>query len=55
MVLTAPELVVSESVEMLDEVEIAAELQQRVLTDRMMRGKKGAEVQTRHDRSPIAE
>jgi hypothetical protein len=34
---------------MLDEVEVAAELQHRVLADRMMRGKKGAEFKTRHD------
>jgi hypothetical protein len=42
MVLAAPELVVAEFVEMLDEVEIAAELQHRVLADRMVRGEKGA-------------
>ena len=50
MVLAAPEFVVAEPVEMLDEVEIAAELQHRVLADRMMRGEEGAEIQTRHDR-----
>ena len=31
---------------MLHEVEIAAELQHRVLADRMVRGEEGAEVQT---------
>ena len=49
MVFAAPEFVVAELVEPLDQVEIAAELQQRVFADRMMRGKKGAEIQTRHD------
>jgi hypothetical protein len=44
MMLAAPELVVPEPVEMLDEIEIAAELQHRVLADRMVRGEKGAEV-----------
>ena len=53
MVLAAPEFVVAELVELLDEVEIAAELQHRVLADRMMRSEKGAEIQTRHDRSPV--
>jgi len=48
MVFAAPELVIAEPVELLDEVEIAAELQQRMLADRMMRGEEGAEFQTRH-------
>jgi hypothetical protein len=43
MVLAAPELVVPELVEMLDEVEIPAELQHRVLTDRMVGGEERAE------------
>jgi hypothetical protein len=42
-----------EPVELLDEVEIAMELQHRVLADRVMRGKEGAEIQTRHDGSPV--
>jgi len=42
MVLAAPELVVSQSIQALDEVKVAAELQHRVLTDGMMRGEKGA-------------
>ena len=42
MMLAAPELVVAELVEMLDQIEVAAELQQRVLADRMMRGEEGA-------------
>src|SRR5262249_46492553 len=37
-------------VELLDEVEVAAELQQRVLADRVVRGEKGTEFETRHDR-----
>ena len=52
MMLAAPELVVAEPVEMLHEVEIPAELQHRMLADRMVRGKEGAEIQTRHDGSP---
>ena len=46
--LAAPELVVAELVEMLDEVEVAAELQHRVFADRMMGGEEGAELQARH-------
>ena len=49
MVFAAPEFVIAELVEPFDQVEIAAELQQRVFADRVMRGKKGAEIQTRHD------
>jgi len=49
MVLTAPEFVVSELVQVLHELEIAAELQHRVLTDGMMGGEEGAKMQTRHD------
>ena len=48
MVLAAPELVVAEPVEVLDEVEIAAELQHRVLADRVVRGEEGAEAKTGH-------
>src|SRR5215469_13928955 len=48
MVLAAPELVIAELVEMLDQVEVAAELKHRVLADRMMRGEKGAKSETRH-------
>src|SRR5712671_1172294 len=46
MMLSAPEFFVPELVQMLHEVEIAAELQHRVLTDRMVGGEEGAEVQT---------
>ena len=48
MVLAAPEFVVAELVEKLDEVEVAAELQHRVLADRVMRGEKSAKPKTRH-------
>src|SRR5579871_66751 len=56
MVLAAPELVIAEIVELLDEIEVAAELQQRVLAEGMMRGEEGSEFQTRHDvsRSDVA-
>jgi len=46
--LSAPELVIAERVDLLDEIEVAAELQQRILADRLMRGEKGAELQTCH-------
>jgi hypothetical protein len=49
MVLAAPEFVVAEPVKLLDEVEIAAKLQKRMLADRVVRGEKGAKIQTRHD------
>jgi hypothetical protein len=53
MVLAAPEFVIAEMVELLDELEIATELQHRVLADRMVRGEEGAEFQTRHYWSPV--
>ena len=43
VVLAAPEFVVAQFVQQLDQIEIAAELQHRVLADRVMRGEKGAE------------
>src|SRR5206468_12174723 len=46
--LAAPELVEAECVDLLDEIEVAAELQQRILADRMMRGEKGSELQACH-------
>src|SRR4029079_1411477 len=48
MVLAAPEFVIAEFVELLDESEVAAELQHRMLADRMMRGEEGSELQARH-------
>jgi hypothetical protein len=47
--LAAPEFLVPELVQVLHQVEIAAELQHRVLTDRMVGGDEGAEVQTWHE------
>jgi hypothetical protein len=49
MVLAAPEFVIPELVQVLDEVEIAAKLQHRMLADGMVGGKKGAKLYTRHD------
>jgi hypothetical protein len=48
MVLAAPELVVTERIELLDEIEVAAELQHRMLADGMMRGEEGSELKARH-------
>jgi hypothetical protein len=48
MVLAAPEFVVAEVVELLDEIEVAAELQHRMLADRVMRGEEGSELEARH-------
>ena len=48
MVLAAPEFVVAKFVQLLDEIEIAAELQHRMLADRMMRGEEGAEAKAWH-------
>jgi hypothetical protein len=49
MVLAAPEFVIPELVQVFDEVEIAAELQHRVLPDGMVGSEEGAKLQTRHD------
>jgi hypothetical protein len=48
MMLAAPELVVTKRIELLDEIEVAAELQHRMLADGMMRGEEGSELQARH-------
>src|SRR5258705_10701379 len=48
MVLAAPELVITQRVELLDEIEVAAELQHRMLADRMMRGEESTELEARH-------
>jgi hypothetical protein len=48
MVLATPEFIVAEFVEMLDQCDIAAELQHRVLADRMVRGEKGAKTEPGH-------
>ena len=46
--LAAPELVIAEFVELLHEIEVAAELQGRMLADRVMRGEEGSEFQAGH-------
>src|ERR1700733_10861043 len=48
MMLAAPELVIAERVDLFDEIEIAAELQHRMLADRVMRGEEGSEFKARH-------
>ena len=48
MMLAAPELVIAEIVELLHEIEVAAELQHRMLAERMMRGEKGSEFEALH-------
>jgi hypothetical protein len=48
MVLAAPELVITERIELLDQIEVAPELEHRMLPDRMMRGEKSSEFQARH-------
>ena len=48
MMLAAPELLVTKLVQLLNKIEVAAELQHRVLADRMVRGEEGAEIQACH-------
>src|SRR5262249_56269234 len=48
VMLAAPELLVPEPVQVLHQVEVTAELEHRVLTDRVMGREEGTEVQTRH-------
>jgi hypothetical protein len=50
MVLATPEFLVPQLVQVLDEVEIAAELQHRVFPDRVMGSEERAKVQTGHQR-----
>src|ERR1700760_2808120 len=47
--LAAPEFVVAERIELLDQIEVAAELQHRVLADRVVRGEEGAEFEACHE------
>jgi hypothetical protein len=54
MMLAAPELVVARSVEMLDELEVAAELQGGIFADRMMRARERAEAHASHVDAPIS-
>src|SRR3984957_4676445 len=48
MMLAAPEFIESERVDLLDKIKVAAELQHRMLADRMMRGEAGSEFKARH-------
>src|SRR6266404_4340396 len=48
MMLAAPEFVIAERVELLDEIEVAAELQHRMLADRVVRGEESSEFEARH-------
>src|ERR1700722_19612106 len=48
MVLAAPEFVITKRIELLDQVEIPAELQHRVLADRVMRREEGSKFETSH-------
>jgi hypothetical protein len=48
MMLAAPELVEAERIDLLDEIEVAAELQHRMLADRVMRGEEGSEFEACH-------
>ena len=48
----APEFIVAERIELLDQIEVATKLQHRMLPDRVMRGEEGSEFQTRHCFSP---
>ena len=52
MVLAAPEFIEAEFVDLLDEIEVAAELQHRMLADRVMRGEEGSEFEARHEARP---
>ena len=53
MVFPAPELVEPELVELLGEIEIASELEHRMLPDRMMGCDKGAEAHAGHKQVTI--
>jgi hypothetical protein len=48
MMFAAPEFVEAERIDLLDEIEVAAELQHRMLADRMMRGEEGSEFEACH-------
>jgi hypothetical protein len=48
MMLAAPEFIVAKGIELLDEIEVAAELQHRMFADRMVRGKEGSEFEACH-------
>src|ERR1700687_582881 len=48
MMFAAPELIVAERIDLLDKIEVAAELQHRMLADRVMRGEEGSEFEACH-------
>src|SRR5260370_7142959 len=48
MMFAAPELFEAERIDLLDEIEVAAELQHRMLADRGMRGEEGSEFEACH-------
>src|ERR1700733_2419499 len=48
MMLAAPEFIEAERVDLFDEIEIAAELQHRMLADGVMRGEEGSEFKACH-------
>src|SRR4029077_8047760 len=48
VVLAAPEFIIAEFVQQLDEIEIATELQHRMFADGMVRGEEGAEAKAWH-------
>jgi hypothetical protein len=50
--LAAPEFIVAERIELLDQIEVATELEGRMLTDRVMRGQESSEFQARHAMFP---
>ena len=54
VVLAAPELVVAEPVEVLGQIQVAAELERRMLADRMMWGEEGAETQSGHESPKVS-
>jgi hypothetical protein len=53
MMLAAPEFIVAERIELLDEIEVPPELQHRMFADRMMRCEKGAELHASHSVSSL--
>src|SRR5450759_2721660 len=48
MMFAAPEFIVAERVELLDEIEVTAELQHRMLANGVMRGEEGSEFEAGH-------
>src|SRR3979490_810766 len=48
MMLAAPEFIEAERIDLFDKIEVAAELQHRMLADRVMRGEEGSEFEACH-------